>query len=73
MNKQIIISYEEYLEMEKCKKAIDNIKDRINYGITEIQHNPGSGNEFIKVYDCNEIFEVLFGEKNIAFIEIFKG
>ena len=75
--KTITIPYEEYLEMEKCKKVIEEMKERITIGIGyEIYTNPDSHNEHITLYDCDEIFKALLGEDksyHVVHLEVWKG
>ena len=69
--KTITIPYEEYLEMERSKKAIDQMKEKINYGNHEIYESPDTKNKHITLYDCDEIFKALLGEeKSYHFVHL---
>lgn len=64
--KTITIPYEEYLELEKAKKAIDQMKEHIRRGHGyELYTNPETHNEKIILYDCDEIFKALLGENEL--------
>lgn len=64
--KTITIPYEEYLELEKAKKAIDQMKEHIRCGHGyEVYTDPGTHNESVTLYDCDDIFKVLFGENEL--------
>lgn len=64
--KTITIPYEEYLELEEAKKAIDQMKEHIRCGHGyEVHTDPGTRNEKIILYDCDEIFKVLLGKNEL--------
>lgn len=64
--KTITIPYEEYLELEEAKKAIDQMKEHIRCGHGyEVYIDPGTRNEKIILYDCDEIFKALLGKNEL--------
>lgn len=74
--KTITIPYEEYLEMEKCYKAIEEIKERLKYGAgTEFLREPINKMVHIKITDCYEIFKLIPKQEpeTITKLEIYRG
>lgn len=74
MNKTITIPYEEYLEMEKCKKIIDNIKEKLSIEAgCNVSIHKETNNKYLSIYGAEELFEIVdkYFEK-VVHIEIYK-
>lgn len=53
--KQIILDYEEYKELEKCKQVLDNISNYYRYGKKEDENN-----KITLIIEDKELFEYLY-------------
>lgn len=71
MNKQIIIDYNEYLELEKCKKAFDSLK----YASISYLADVITGKNDIEISNCEELIskiQELTTDRDIRYITIKK-
>lgn len=61
MSKQIVIDYEEYLELEKAKEILETATIK-NYNISYIDDE--KSNTRIKCIPCKELFDYLCNDEN---------
>ena len=74
MNKTITIPYEEYLEMEKCKKIIDNIKEKLRKETScNVSTLKETNNKYLELYEAEDLFKIIDEYiDRVVHIEIFR-